>query len=180
MNNTVVVYKSKYGSTKKYAEWIAEELGSDIIENKSIKIDSLSKYNTIIYGGGLYAGGINGVSLITDNFDQLQDKKLIIFTCGLADTKSEENIKGIHNSIDKVFTKEMKEKVKFFHLRGGIDYSKLTIAHKLMMGMLKKAVSKKNPEDLKEEDREMLETYGKKVDFTDKNSIKPLIDYIRE
>ncbi|WP_366936885.1 flavodoxin domain-containing protein [uncultured Clostridium sp.] len=36
MNNTVVVYKSKYGSTKKYAEWIAEELSSDIIENNKL------------------------------------------------------------------------------------------------------------------------------------------------
>ncbi len=30
---TIVVYKSKYGYTKRYAEWIAEELSCDIKEN---------------------------------------------------------------------------------------------------------------------------------------------------
>lgn len=179
-NTTVVVYQSKYGSTKKYAEWIAEGLGADILENKSIKVDSLDKYSTIIYGGGLYAGGISGVSLITDNFAKLENKKLVVFTCGLADPENEENVRGIHKSIDKVFSKEMKEKVKFFHLRGGIDYSKLTIVHKLMMGMLKKMISKKKPEELTEENKQMLDTYGEKVDFTDKNSIKPIIAYITQ
>lgn len=29
------------------------------------------------------------------------------------------------------------------------------------------------------EDREMLETYGKKVDFTDRLSIAPLISYVQ-
>ena len=27
--NTIVIYKSKYGSTKDYAKWIAKELGCD-------------------------------------------------------------------------------------------------------------------------------------------------------
>ena len=30
--NTIVIYKSKYGSTKTYAEWIKEELGCDIAD----------------------------------------------------------------------------------------------------------------------------------------------------
>ena len=30
--STIVVYKSKYGSTKAYAQWIAEELGCEAVE----------------------------------------------------------------------------------------------------------------------------------------------------
>ena len=30
--NVAVVYKSKAGSTKRYAQWIAEETGADIFE----------------------------------------------------------------------------------------------------------------------------------------------------
>ena len=30
--NAIVVYKSKYGSTKAYAEWIANELSCDICD----------------------------------------------------------------------------------------------------------------------------------------------------
>lgn len=60
MNKTAVVFKSKYGSTKKYAQWIAEELSCDIFERKNVKSDDLEAYDTVIYGGGLYAGGVKG------------------------------------------------------------------------------------------------------------------------
>lgn len=31
MDKTVVIYKSKHGSTKKYAEWIGEELECPVL-----------------------------------------------------------------------------------------------------------------------------------------------------
>ena len=52
--STIVVYKTKYGSTKTYAEWIAEELGCVAVDAKSIKADDLLMYDTVIYGGGLF------------------------------------------------------------------------------------------------------------------------------
>ena len=56
--DTVVIYKSKYGSTGKYAQWIAEELGADIFPSSEIKPEDLRKYNVIIYGGSLHASGV--------------------------------------------------------------------------------------------------------------------------
>ena len=47
--NTIVVYKSKYGSAKQYADWIAGELGCNAVDAKGIKIDDLLKYDTIVY-----------------------------------------------------------------------------------------------------------------------------------
>jgi flavodoxin len=47
------MYFSKYGSTKKYAEWIAEELNGDIFDIKNVKNSSLDDYSTIILGSGL-------------------------------------------------------------------------------------------------------------------------------
>ena len=52
---TIVAYKSKSGYTKTYAEWIAQELHCDIKENA--ELSDLAGYDTIIYGGGMYAGG---------------------------------------------------------------------------------------------------------------------------
>ena len=51
MSNTIIVYESKYGSTKKYAEWLSEELSCDLVEKKKTNIDELLNYDTIIYGG---------------------------------------------------------------------------------------------------------------------------------
>ena len=40
---TIVIYKTKYGSTRTYAEWIAEELGCDAVDAKSVKASDLAE-----------------------------------------------------------------------------------------------------------------------------------------
>lgn len=170
MNNIAIIYKSKYGSTKEYAQWIAEETKADLFESSEIGAKKLMEYDTIIYGGGLYASGIAGISTISKNYEILKDKKIIVFTVGLGSTDNE----GIFIPIiEKNFSKEMIDNIKFFHLRGGIDYSKLGIMHKLMMAMLKASIARKK--DLSDEDLEFLATYGKVVDFKDKTTIVPLL-----
>ena len=176
LNSEVVIYKSQYGSTKKYAEWIANELNVDLFNYKDIKARKLATYDTIVFGGGLYASGINGISLITKNFEALKDKNLVIFTVGLASTDDKEIFRPI---IEKNCKEEIRKKMQFFHLRGGIDYKKLSFIHKTMMAMLKSVVSKKNPDQLSEDDKMMLATYGDKVDFCDIKTIKPLVSYVK-
>lgn len=175
MNNIAVVYKSKYGSTKRYAQWIAEEVKADCFECSKIETKKLMEYDTIIYGGGLYASGIAGISIITKNFEVLKDKKIIVFTVGLASTDKKESFLPI---IEKNFSKEMQNNIKFFHLRGGMDYKKLGIIHKSMMGMMKIVISKKDPNELSDDDKGILATYGKKVDFTHKDMIKSLVSFL--
>jgi len=180
MSKEVVIYKSKYGATKKYAQWISDELKSDIFEVKMVSTNSLKEYDTIIFGGGLYAGGVNGLSFITKNYELIKNKNIIVFTCGLADPFVDENVKSICKGLDKVFSSEMKSKIKVFHLRGGMDYGELGLSHKLMMSMVHKMVAKKDKESLSDEDKNMLETYGESVDFTDKGTIAPIISLIKE
>lgn len=119
--------------------------------------------------------GIAGITIITINFEILKDKKIIVFTVGLASTNKEEVFLPI---IEKNSSKEMRDNIKFFHLRDGINYKKLGIIHKSMMAMLKIIISKKGSDELSDDDRELLATYGKKVDFTDKNMIKPLLSFL--
>ncbi|NMA82501.1 MAG: flavodoxin [Epulopiscium sp.] len=176
MNNAVVIYKSKYGSTKKYARWIADEMKADLFQYSEVDAKKLLEYDTIIYGGGLYASGIAGISIITKSFESIKSKKIIVFTVGLATTDRKEVFAPI---IEKNFTREMRNHITFFHLRGGIDYKKLGLIHKMMMAMLKMVITKKKPEQLTDDDKELLATYGKKVDFVDKDTITPLVQSIK-
>ena len=152
MRKTVVIYQSRYGFTEKYAKWIAEALSCTAIERKAVKMEELSSCDTIIYGGGLYAGGISGINLITKNFDRIADKNIVLFTCGLADTSNTVNTDHIKETLKKLFTPDMEKRIKIFHLRGGIDYSKLSFIHKTKMSMLHKMLTKKAPETLSDED----------------------------
>ena len=167
-----VTYKSHYGTTKKYAEWIAEALDASLFEATAIKTDSLMDYDVVVHGGGLYAGGILGSKLVADN----PCKALVIFSVGLADPKSTD----FTEILNKNFTKEKLSQLKAFHLRGGIDYKELNIAHKFMMWMVKKRAEKIPTEERGEDDRILLETYGSKLDFMDKDTIIPLIEYIQK
>jgi menaquinone-dependent protoporphyrinogen IX oxidase len=179
MAKVLVMYFSKYGSTKKYAEWIASELNGDIYNIKNVKQNILENYDTIILGSGLYAGKIEGINIIINNYDTIKDKKLIIFTCGLADYNKTENINNINKRLEKIIPVNIRENIKIYYLRGGMNYEKLNLKHKTMMGLLKKMIQKKVSEKLTDENEEFLETYGKTVDFTNKNNINEIVEYCK-
>ena len=179
MKKTLIIYSSHYGYTKIYAEWIAEELKGDIHELKNIRGDLLTDYDIIILGSGLYAGRISGINLLVNNYEKIKRKKIIIFTCGLADISKTENINAIKFRLKKVVPKNILENINIFFLRGGINYSKLSIIHKIMMWMMKNIIIKKGLDKLNEEDKEFFDTYGKAIDFMDKNNIKEIIEYCK-
>ena len=179
MAKTLIIYFSKYGTTKEYAEWIAEELNGDIYSVYNIKNNILNNYDTIIIGSGLYAGKVKGVDILIKNYELLKNKKLVIFTCGLADYTIIENRNSIYNRLKKEFPEKIIEKIKIFYLRGGINYKKLNLKHKIMMGLLKRMVTKKGLHKTNEEDKMFIETYGKTLYFMNKNSIAELLEYCK-
>ncbi|MDD2220637.1 MAG: flavodoxin domain-containing protein [Clostridia bacterium] len=179
MSKTAVIYQYHYGYTQKYAEWLAKDLAADLYNGKAVKPSDLQKYDILLFGGGLYAGGINGISVLSKNYEALKNKNIAVFTCGLADPNDEENAKGLNGAIKKVFSPEMLNNITVFHLRGGIDYSKLSLLHKSMMAMLHKMIQKKSPEELTKDEQGILATYGQTVDFCDRSTIAPLLNWAR-
>jgi menaquinone-dependent protoporphyrinogen IX oxidase len=177
MNNTLIIYHSKYGHTKQYAQWLAEELKADMCEAKSLKNNMLNDYSTILFGNGIYAGTNKAANLIVKHFEQIKDKKVVLFTCGLNDVSKETIIIKINKALDKVITPEIREKIKIFHVRGGIDYGNMGFLYKTMMKMVHSQLSKKPENELDDENKTVLETYGKKVDFSDKKMLEPIIEY---
>lgn len=173
MKKIVVIYQSISGFTKKYAEWISQDLNAETFSAKKFKASSLTEYEVIIFGGSLHAVGITGVNLIKKNLDKLKAKKLIVFATGA----SPSNDKIPKEILDKNFTPEQQKLIRFFYLRGGFDFNKLDLFHKIMMTMFKLMIqSKKNHTP---DEKGMLAAYSNPVDFTNKASIKELVDYAR-
>jgi menaquinone-dependent protoporphyrinogen IX oxidase len=179
MGKTLVIYKSRYGSTKQYAEWIASELNGDIYELSKLPKNVIGKYSIIILGGGLYAGHISGLNILKNNFENIADKKFVIFTCGMSNPNDEDAIKYIQKGLEKSIPQNIKGKIKVFHLRGSMNYSELKPLHKFMMSIVNKVLMKKEREKLSEDEKEILETYGKAFNFINKDTIKPIIEYCK-
>ena len=171
---TIVIYKSKTGFTKKYAEWIANDLLADIFDVSKVNIDMLTTYDTIIYGGSLYAVGINGVKLIKQNIDKLKDKKVVVFATG-ASPPREAVLNEVRNTN---FTIEQQKYIKFFYLRGGFNYSELNLFDKILMTLLKWKIKSKKKEELTTDEIGMLAVYDKPVNFTREENIVEILNYV--
>ena len=134
--STIVIYKSKYGSTAEYARWIAEEVGCEAVDAKKIKAEDLEKYDTIIYGGGLYAEVIAGVTLITKNFERLRNKKLIVYSTGITPLDCREYYDKL--VIEKNFKPNMTDTIKVYNFMGKMIVDELSIVHRTAIKSLKK------------------------------------------
>ena len=54
MSKGIILYQSKYGATKKYAQWLKEATGFDCMETQKADIKKVQEYDTIILGGGVF------------------------------------------------------------------------------------------------------------------------------
>ena len=107
----LVTYQSKTGFTKKYAEWISEELKCDLKELKSVK--DVNDYDLVIHGGWIMGGIIKGVKKIK----KLNPKKLIVFGVGLTPKKN--------LNTDKMIKDNNLEDTPFFYFEGGTNPKKM-------------------------------------------------------
>ena len=171
MKKVAVIYQSKHGTTKQYAQWIAGALNAAPVEASTVKPAQLTEYDIVIYGGWLFAGKISGVKLVTKH----TCNALVVFTVGITDPQTTDYTSILAEN----FTPELLPNIKVFHLRGGIDYRKLGFVQKSMMTMVKKYAEKKSPDEYSSENRAVLETYGETVDFTDISAIAPIVDCVR-
>ena len=174
--NSIIIYGSHYGTTKQYAEELSKRTNIKVVSYEKVK--QINDYNNIIYLGGLYAGGVLGMSRTLKKLNNLSNKRIILITVGLADPTDEKNINNIRNNIERQVRKEIFEKANIFHLRGGIDYSKLNFVHKNMLKLLYNAIKNIPSEEQTAENNAMIETYKKKVSFVDFSSLDIIVNKI--
>jgi len=174
---TVIIYTSKYGSTEKYANWLAEALKCPAKKLKSVTAQELAVYDTIIYGGGLYAGGVAGFKKFLTYIGGAKDKKLILFMVGSANPS---NTKIYADIADRNIPAEWRERFQVFALRGDLLYSKLSLLHKLMM-LVPKYMNEKVPEAERTEDMKyFIENFGRDIVFASREQIEPVIECLRD
>lgn len=172
-NKVAVIYKSKYGSSKRYAGWIALKLDADLYEIRDIRMKDLKKYNVIIYGSGIYIGKINGIKFITKNYEKIKEKKILVFAVGMESTGE-----NFENIVKNTFDTSCLENIKVFNFKGSFDYFKLSFIDKILMKGLKLNIDKKSVRELTEDDKLILEGFEREVNLCDKRSIESLIENI--
>ena len=172
----IVIYTSKYGSSKKYAEWISGATGFPCVSVKEADISKAAECDVIIVGGGIYASGIACTSFLKKNIGKLKGKKIIVFTCG-ASPYDEKSVNAI---IEKNMTDGL-EGIPVYYFRGAFDMKEMSFPDRTLCGMLRKSLAKKDPKELEVWESALMEaTDNEAHDWTDKAYIEPVLAAVRE
>lgn len=174
MKKGIILYQSKYGATKKYAEWLQENTGFNCVETKNAKISLVSEYDTVILGGGIYASGIAGLSFLRKNIEALKGKEIIVFCVGASPyDKAAFNEIVLHNMKDKLTN------IPCFYCRGAWNMDAMNIVDRNLCKMLRKAVAKKQPDEYEVWEMALMEAGDESCDWTDKKYIEPILAMLK-
>lgn len=144
MNNILVLYKSKYGSTEKYAQMLQRLLDCDICgidDCRGSVLNRLETYDSIIFAGGIYAGGIAGIRQFEKMSVHLRDKRLAVLCVGASLFDPEALGEVAARNLNTDFLKD----IPLFYARGAWDEAKMNIKDRALCKMLQKIVTKKDP-----------------------------------
>lgn len=171
----IILYKSKYGATKKYADWLSEKTAFTCMEIREANIESVKEYDVIILGGGIYASGIAGLSFLKKNIDVLKTKKIIVFCIGASpyDEKAFQEIKN-HNMTGIL------SDIPLYYCRGAWNVSAMNIIDKGLCKMLQKAIAKKEPSKYEIWEKALAEAGNENHDWTDEKYIEPILNELKQ
>ena len=174
----IIIYGSCYGTAKVYAEALAEQMKCKVLSYDKVKAPD--GYETIVYVGGLYAGGVMGMAKTAKKISADKCKRFVVITVGLADPADEKNVENIRKAAIRQIPNSLDDRTEFYHLRGGIDYEKLSFKHRMMMKMLYEQAKKQPAGEQDADTRAMIETYGQKVSFVDPESLKIIVKKLED
>ena len=172
MKTVVLVYKSNTGFTKKYAQWIHEELNCTTIELKDADISEVTQYDIIIFGGGMHANKINGIEFIKNNLEIFKNNHLIVFATGATPACAVEQVKQFEQA-----NIPSRYNIPFFYFQSGMNYKNMRIRDKMIMSSLKFALRVKKDKNSVEQGT--MKAIDNSYDNTNQIFIKPLINYVQ-
>lgn len=164
----LIIYHSKTGFSKRYAQWLAEALDCQAIPFKERKRVSENDYEKIIFFGGLYAGQMSGLKWLKNKLPELSGKRLAAVAVGCAPMDGPD----LSESMTKLFggTPE----IKGFYCQGGLDYEHMGAVDRAMMAALRASLKGKP------EMAEMLAGISRSFDAADRKYLAPLVRWARE
>lgn len=175
MKKGLILYKSKYGATRKYVDMLREESDCDVWENGNRGSFDPEKYDWLVFAGGIYASGISGLDVLEKNYTRLKNRKIAVFCVGASplEEKALEEIKvrNLRNGL---------KDIPLFYGRGAWDESSMSWKDRTLCRMLQKAIAGKNEDSLEPWMKALLSSAGQRRDWTDRKYLEPLIAYLRD
>ena len=171
---TIIVYNGKTGFTKKYADWIAEELKCSILSYEYFTKKVIEENDIIIFGSRVHAGKIEHLQKLKSQFVNKSNQKLIVFACGATPVFEKK-------AIDKIWINNLSESeiksIPHFYFQSGLNYEKMGFLDRTIMKTVAKLMSKK--QNKTNEEAGFTQAVQRSYDISFKEFIFPLVNCVK-
>jgi len=163
-----IVFESKTGNTKKYAEILGQKTGLPVYEHKEAS-RYLDANDEIIYMGWLCASIIKG-------YKKAAEKYNVKAVCGVGMMRAGEE--ALRNMVER----NNISGPEAFYLQGGYDGKKLTGIYKLLMMLFSKALLKQleSKESKTDEDLETIDMINNGKSLVKEENLAPVLEWLNK
>ena len=121
--NGGILFKSKYGSTGQYAQWLSHDLHLPILEIDNVSEESIELHDFFLIGSPVYIGKLSVAKWLKKHEAILKNKKIFLFiVCGTS-LKNEEQLNQI---LHENLTEQMEKSCLVFFLPGRLVKKELS------------------------------------------------------
>jgi menaquinone-dependent protoporphyrinogen IX oxidase len=133
---TLILYTSKTGNTKVYAEDIAKKVQADVAPLRGYKAKKMAAYDTVVFGGWVEGGTIKGLDKFLSNYSLIEKKNVIVFSVGMSVPSPDGRALLIEQNLLDMYH------IRYYQVRGSFDIKKLHFpANFMIMNSLKMIAS---------------------------------------
>jgi menaquinone-dependent protoporphyrinogen IX oxidase len=176
VKNVVVLYRSKYGSTKRYASWIAENTKADMFDLSVFDSSRLEEYSVILFGSSVYFGKIKHVNFIKYHWQILSKKRTALFYVSGIPSHDPRQKRIMQKSLPD----EIQKGIACYPLRGAFDYKGLDFLDKLVMSWPKIMLQAKWLIKKDSNIKQSLNRFCCPQDWTRMDAIEPVVSFARQ
>lgn len=140
INNTLIVYASRHGTTAEYAKSLLKLLDGNVdlcsLDERANSLPDMSFYDTIVIGGSIHYGKNSKlvVSFVKNNIELLRDKRLGLFVTSYYEGDRAQN------QLNNAYPKELLDiAIAADYFDGELLYPKLNAFEKLVAKIVLKA-----------------------------------------
>ena len=140
INNTIIVYASRHGTTAEYAKEMLKLLDGNVdlcsLDERANSMPDMSFYDTIVIGGSIHYGKNSKlvVSFVKNNIELLNSRRLGLFV-----TSYYEGEKALQQ-LSNAYPKELLEKaIVADYFDGELLFQKLNVFEKMVAKVVLKA-----------------------------------------
>jgi len=144
MKKVAIVYTSKFGHTKQYADWLRDHLGkdeADVINVATFNPTQLLAYKLIIFASGVYGDKMPIMEFVKKNIMGISTAKIMFLAVSWYTNDSEEAVQKL---VEENYPDQFKGKVPLYVVNSGVDKKKISVADKAKLIASQVMIEKKD------------------------------------